>query len=251
MSPIWNAARLVYKGLAPRQRPIMDEEYRELIKSHEADETFREQVRDIADAMGLAVLDVSSHGIVLAPRPESRFATTAAEYRAKVSIEDRGLIALIQVAVAATFFPTAASLEFLERASEVTATAGRIRENLQTLCRGLEKRFTADPAAVPLELEEGWRIVLRKPSVRDRAERDDERARRAATGDLDGLVQIVLKNLVDNGMLRREDTQREPFYLPTRRYRVHLREMAANEIFDLCHRIAATVEVSEVAHAAD
>lgn len=251
MMSVKGPTRLVYKGLTARLRPQFDEEYRTLIRSYQADDAFRALVREVAEAMELVVLDVSNLGIVLAPRPGSRFAMTSAEYRAKLGVEDRGVLALIQVAVAATFFPSPSSLEAIERANEFTATLGRIRENLLGLCHELEKGFAIDPKAVPSELEEGWRIVLRKPTVRDRDDREGRTATRAGTRRLDEMIHLVLSNLVESGMLRREETQGEPFYLPTRRYKVQLRELAANELFGLCHRIANAAQTSEGPNASD
>lgn len=235
---IHRAARLVLKGLSPRLRPATDLEYRELVAEYMADDAFRGVVHTIAGAFEMRVLDVSPMGIVLAPHPETRFAATVSDYRARLGEVDRGLLALIQVAVAATFFPTAASLEIIDRPGEVSVTVSRIRDNLLALCRRLEQAFTADPKAVPSELRETWRVVLERPIFSPSLDREAGRARRAAPRELDGIIRIVLNNLEDQGMVRSETSRDEPFYLPLRRYKVQLRELAANEVFDFCHRLA-------------
>ena len=235
---IHRAARLVLKGLSPRLRPASDLEYRDLVAEYMADDAFRAVVHTIAGAFEMKVLDVSPMGIVLAPHPETRFAATVSDYRARLGEVDRGLLALIQVAVAATFFPTAASLEIIDRPGEVSVTVSRIRDNLLALCRRLEQAFVADPKAVPSELREAWRVVLERPILSPSLEKEAGRARRAAPRELDGIIRIVLNNLEDQGMVRSETSRDEPFYLPLRRYKVQLRELAANEVFDFCHRLA-------------
>lgn len=232
------AARLVFKGLNPRLRPAADLEYRELVAEYLADPPFREMVHSIAGAFEMDVLDVSPTGIVVAPRPETRFAATVSDYRARLADVDRGLIALMLVAVAATFFPTAASLEILDRPGEVSVTVSRIRDNLVALCRRLEQAFVAEPRAVPEPLREAWRTVLDRPVVTPSMDKDAGRPRRAAPRELDGLIRIVLNNLEEQGMVRSEPARDEDIYWPLRRYKVQLRELAANEVYEFCSQLA-------------
>lgn len=232
------AARLVMKGLNPRLRPSGDMEYRDLLNTYLADMEFRDFVHTIACALETRVLDVSPAGIVLAPQPGSRFAATISDYRSRLGDVDRGLVALVLVAVAATFFPTAASLEIIDRPGEASVNVSRIRDNLIGLCQRLEQAFNANPKSVPEQLRECWRSVLERPVVRPPMDKDVGKPRRAALSELDGLIRIVLNNLEDQGMVFKEQTRDEDEYFSARRYKVHLRELAANEVFDFCGKLA-------------
>lgn len=232
------AARLVMKGLSPRLRPSADTEYRDLLNAYLADMEFRDLVHTIAGAFEMRVLDVSPAGIVLAPQPGSRFAATISDYRNRLGDVDRGLVALVLVAVAATLFPTAASLEIIDRPGEASVNISRIRDNLLGLCQRLEDAFNANPKSVPEQLRECWRSVLERPVVRPSLDKDAGKSRRAGLSELDGLIRIVLNNLEEQGMVYKEQARDEDEYFPTRRYKIHLRELAANEVFDFCGKLA-------------
>ena len=66
MSPtrdsVWHAGRLVQWALRPLARPAQESEYRELVERYFDDGGFRVTVRELADGLGLQVLDVSEHG---------------------------------------------------------------------------------------------------------------------------------------------------------------------------------------------
>lgn len=240
-STVWRASRLVLKGLAPRLHPTRDSEYAALIRDWEGDESFRQHVLDVAAGLDLRVLQVGRGGIILMPAPGSRFAMTAADYRANVKTEDRGLIALVQVAVAATFYPTAASLETLDR-PVTTVTVQQIRETLVNLCQQAKAAGAGSAACLPAHLEEAWRAVLRKPQIpAERMEREADRPQRAAPGNLEGIIRIVLNTLVEAGMVAEEATaDGDGFYVPLPRYQLQLRETAADDLFLLCHELATT-----------
>src|SRR5215212_323244 len=100
------AACLLQWGLRSKARPVQDPEYRELIQRYFDSTEFRSLVRQIAEGLGLRILDASEHGLFLSPLPESVFAFKPADFRpGRSSAEERLLVGLIQVAIAATIFP--------------------------------------------------------------------------------------------------------------------------------------------------
>lgn len=250
---ICKAARLIYKGLAPRGRPSADEDYKELLRRYQASDEFRQSVHSVAEGLELRVLDVSQYGIVLSPAEGGLFAMSAADFRAQVNDKDRGVIALIQVAIAATFFPTAESLNDLDRRPP-PATLRQIRDRLIGLCRELERRYQAAPTPIMDGLLEGWRAILQKPVLQERAERDGSKGRsRAALSNLDGTIQIVAQRMCEHGCLSEERTSDVPLYIALHRYRIQLRDLASNALFALCQEMTheSAVVHSEAVHVLD
>ncbi|MBT4287899.1 MAG: hypothetical protein HOD92_11220, partial [Deltaproteobacteria bacterium] len=120
---VYKSSRLVYKGLLPKANTEKDAEYKDLLKLCISDHDFVDAVNAVAEGLSLAVVDISERGgIILTPlSSESRFAMGLSEYRKELEGDSdpqdmdakakRGLIALTQVAIAATFFPTADDLD--------------------------------------------------------------------------------------------------------------------------------------------
>jgi hypothetical protein len=68
---------------------------------------FRALVNQFAEGLGLRILDWGEHGFALAPAGESPFALKGASFRSnRTDAEERLLDGLVQVAIAATLFPT-------------------------------------------------------------------------------------------------------------------------------------------------
>jgi hypothetical protein len=105
----------VYKGLAIGQTPASDREYGELVRKYLADPAFRELVHEVADAMELVLLESVSEerGLLLAPASqESRFAWRLMDIRQNSMEEhEKAMLLLAHLAIVASFFPTAESLE--------------------------------------------------------------------------------------------------------------------------------------------
>ena len=107
------------------------------------------------------------------------------------------------------------------------------------LRRGL-RRYSASTAAVwrprrgaiPI-----WRRRdLQKPGASSPACRDTrpDGSQRAALSSLAGMVKLVLNQLIEHGMVQTLDTAEGETYIPTPRYRLQVRELAANELFERC-----------------
>jgi len=136
------AARLLYKGLHPRLHPQQDREYSELVRTWLADHRLRQTLEGVATGLELVVVDVSEQGLVLAPRtPESRFAMSLTDYRQSLAGDtqrlSRGALALVQIGIAATFFPTADRLDDLEGYEGESIRLQDIREVVIALCQRL------------------------------------------------------------------------------------------------------------------
>ena len=231
LSKAQKAVLLLRKGLSPRASALRgDGDYLQLLTHWRADPEFRQLVHDFAPMLGLRVIDVPEHAIILAPLgPDSVFAATLTDLRPGLSDMSRGALALVHIAIAATFFPTGEALAGAqEDFSEVSATPARIAAVLREHCALLEAEAGDDPGLEEAGLAEAWRELARLPDTRP------DGSHRAALSTLAGMVKLVLNQLYDHGMVQTLDTAEGKTYIPTPRYRLQVRELAANELFERC-----------------
>ena len=233
LSEAQKAVLLLNKGLAPRASALRgDTDYRQLLAHWRADPEFRTLVHELAPMLGLRVVDALEHAIVLAPQgPESVFAATLTDLRRDLGEMPRGALALIHVAIAATFFPTASVLTGMqEDRAEVSATPARIASLLREHCRRLEEE-AMDPDLEEAGLVEAWRELARLPETRP------DGSQRAGLGSLAGMVKLVLNQLHEHGMVQTLETADGETYMATPRYRLQVRELAAHELFERCAQV--------------
>ena len=226
LSEAQKAVLLLNKGLSPRASALRgDSEYRQLLAHWRAEPEFRNLVRELAPMLGLRVIDTLEHAIVLAPAgPDSVFAATLTDLRRDLGEMPRGALALIHVAIAATFFSTGT----WDDHAEVSATPVRIAALLREHCRRLEDEVSDDPELEEAGLVEAWRELSRLPETRP------DGNPRAALSSLVGMVKLVLNQLQEHGMVHVLETAEGETYVPTPRYRLQVRELAAHELFERC-----------------
>lgn len=231
LSEAQRAVLLLRKGLSPRASALRgDSDYRQLLAYWRANPEFRNLVHDLAPMLGLRVIDVLEHSIVLAPLgPDSIFAASLTDIRRNLDEISRGALALIHIAIAATFFPTASGLAGAEDDhAEITATPTRIAALISEHCRHLEEGARDDPELKEAGLVEAWRQLARLPETRP------DGSQRAGVNSLAGMVKLVLNQLHDHGMVQTLETTEGETYMPTPRYRLQVRELAAHELFERC-----------------
>jgi len=221
-----DAARLVQWGLRVRARPAQEPDYRRLVDLYHDEPAFRSAVRAIGDGLGLRIVDVGEYGAILAPLDDSVFALRGADFRPTSStVEDRLLDGLIQLAIAATVFPTPRDLEDDPAIARPPVTVGEIEDSLRALCERLAEktRDQPDPIAGHDGFEEAWRVYHRRLGALET--RDGSSARRSTRR----LIEINLERLRDHGGFTRDTRGDEASYQPTYRYQAQVRELAANE----------------------
>ena len=225
------AVLLLAKGLSAKNSALRgDQNYSKLLAQWRADPDFRKLVQELAPMMDLRVVDVLDHAIVLAPTsPGTIFATTLTEFRTGLGEMTRGAIALIHIAIAATFFPTASVLTDAEEGRDgVSATPTRIAAILRAHCERLEAEASKDTDLVEAGLVEAWRELARLPDTRP------DGSQRAALTSLAGMVKLVLNRLSDYAMVQNLEGDAGDRYVATPRYRLQVRELASNEIYERC-----------------
>ena len=224
------AVLLIRKGLSPRASALRgDPDYARLLALWRADPELRSLVEELAPMLDLQVLDVLPTGIVLAPSgPRSVFAETLSDLRSGVQEMQAGVLALIHVGIAATFFPSSTDIENTAAGGEFSVSPQRIVGVVRRLCAGLEARSAEDPEFEDAGLIEAWREIARIPDARP------DGLQRAGLGSLMAMVKLVLNQLGEHGMVSSTPTEDGEVYLATPRYRLQVRELAANELYRRC-----------------
>ncbi len=221
-----DAARLVQWGLRVRARPAQEPDYKRLVDLYHDDPGFRGAVRAVADGLGLVLVDVGEYGAIVAPMHDSVFALRGADFRpTSTSVEDRLLDGLIQLAIAATVFPSSRDLEDDPAIARPPVTIGEIEDNLRALCERLSEhsRDQPDPIQGQEGFDEAWRIYARRLDAIET--KDGSSARRTTRR----LVETNLERLREHGGFVRDTRGDEVSYQPTYRYQALVRELAANE----------------------
>lgn len=231
-TPVWHAGRLLQWGLRPLARPAQESEYRDLVERYFDDGAFRITVRELADGLGLHVLDVSEHGVVLAPQDDSIFALKPAEFRpAGSKVDDRLLDGLAQVAIAATVFPRARDLDEDPDMVRAPVTVDEVEAQLRQLCERLseEARGAPDPNAADERrgLIEAWRVYMQRLDTMET--RDSRKAMRATRR----IIEYSLDRLREFGCFTQVRQGSDAAWQPTRRYQVMVQQLAATTLYQL------------------
>lgn len=209
--------RLIRYGLEPKLTPARNAEYAELVSRARNDSDFAAAVVATAIGQGLEVLEVDPLlGISLAATDESPYTMRMEDY-AKRPGEERALHALVQLAIAATAYPTTESLDD-DRVQAVSVS--EVAERVLHISRRLRDRLgPGDPPDDEPQMEPIYRFLLRTPLT---ATTPDERAH---MGTLTGAVKRGLRFLVEQGLADPLETPPDSFRLRAR-YRIHVRDAA-------------------------
>jgi hypothetical protein len=227
--------RLIGFALNPRSRPAQEPVYDELLRRFRMDATFRSLTTAVLRGLGLSILDTGEHGMVLGASQESIFALRLSDYRQNLSLEDRICHGMIQLAIAAWCFPTAASLADPDPVV-FQLTTHRVVRYLVDLCQQLKLRADRDPDLGTLELREAWRVILERAETRSTPD-----GRRVAQ-TLSGMVAYALTHLERGGLLRRVSEEEGGTFKTFSSYRVQVRELGAHDAFQLVQEARRRLE---------
>lgn len=237
------AARLVAYGLRPKVRPIEDPDYRDPVGRYRQRDSFARAVQAVADGMGLDVLDVTeAAGIVLGAREGSAFSIRMEDYYRRAREGNprlRVLHGLAQLAIAASSFPRPGDLEDDEHVPRLAVN--EVDEYLRDLCRRLDElhaEHELDPPAEDPGLERSWRMYARQPEA---AATEDGRAWPDATRQV---IAKAFGALTDQGLMRKISDALGGTYQPLPAYRVHVRELAGEDVWFEVDRLTSDDGIS-------
>lgn len=210
--------RLIRYGLEPKLMPARNAEYAELVGRARNDSDFANALVATAQGQGLEVLDIDTLlGISLAATDDSPYTMRMEDYNKRAG-EERQLHALVQLAIAATAYPTAESLD------DDRVQAVSVNEVVDRVChiatRLRDRLGAGDPPDDEPQLEPLYRFLLRTPLT---ATTPDERAH---VGTLVGAVKRALRFLVDQGLADPIEGAAPDTFRLRARYRIHVRDAA-------------------------
>lgn len=246
---VLKSSQLIYKGLQPKASPEKDKEYKELLRLSLSSHEFTETLHSIAEGLSLVVVDISERGIILSPSStESRFAMGITEYRKELEgdmeaekgdvVAKRGLIALAQVAIAATFFPTAGDLDDDDYESlGNSASIKDINDVLVSMCNRIITE--EDQEVISPSVRKGATLILEMPDRLPKQKTNTLKSRF-------GMIAIVANHLDKTGLIKYLETSDGGGFFPTYRYQQLLRRRAAGRLFEICHQLAQPTEEDNV-----
>ncbi len=228
-----DATRLLYKALHLALAPSSDSQYRELLAQYRADGAFAQAVQDAAQGLELVILDVSERGLIIAPKNrESRFSLRLADLRQQLKPEQKIALVLAHLAISAVFFPNTEQLED-DAKTPLPATMARCRDTLMILVSRLAN--TPAPSDTGEELQIGWMLLKRLPTVNPKGER-------AGINSIESFIKLALKQMQEYGLVRiarESEDEAQSLYTATHRLRIHLRELTLPHLFELTRSTVA------------
>lgn len=216
------AGRLVRFGLMPRLRPARDADYTHLVLRYQTDPAFARLVVGFAGGQGLSVLDCDRlEGLVLTPTDDSPFRTRLSDYVSIPGTEIRLLHGLVQLAIAATAYPTSAALEDPTRL--VSVTASQVYHRIRGLVDQHKEAGRDDPPEDDPEAERIWRLVGRLRAA------DITPDGRETSYNVMGAIKKALRWLEEQGLA---DSVDDDTWRLRERYRLNVLS-AASDTFEL------------------
>ncbi|MDH6630374.1 hypothetical protein M2271_008234 [Streptomyces sp. LBL] len=225
-SGLQDAAELVRYGCRPRQRPLADARYRDLLHRYRMEGAFRERVDAIAQGLGVEVIAAHpQEGLVLHAADGGLFT-----YRIKDDVrrtaQQRLVAGLVHVAIAARVYPTEHDLddESVKRigVAEVDDFLRHLVEQLREASQG-EDGLPVPDAAV----DAVWRLYARRPSGKPTAG-----GRGVTQVSTKNVIREVLEWLVHQGMALPAPEFGPGHYRLLHRFRLQVREAAALPAFE-------------------
>ena len=223
------AGRLIQWGLRVKERPALQLEYKELVDRFQDRADFRQLVKQVAEGLGLRVLDWGEHGLALAPAADSPFALKGASFRSGRSDADERLLdGLVQVAIAATLFPTPNELDEDAVVARPPVSVEEVDETLRRICDRLAEQAKGHPDLSVAEVSDGvyeaWRVYHDRVSVQE------TRDNRAGPRTTHRIIERNLSRLVELGCFIQPRGETMTFQA-TWHYHVLVKELAASALY--------------------
>ncbi len=244
-----DAARLLYFGLNTQELPSTQTEYAELYDRYIRDADFAAHVRAVGIGLHLDIVDAGYHsGLVLVPRERNTlFAVSLTDYRKSLTrlsgtanTPRRAVLALMQIAVALTFFPTTQDLA-AQREARPEADALAVAATLLELAQAAELAVGREQP-LPATLRLAWQDVLGLPMTQ-------ESSSRPSVSSLAGMAELTLRHLAEQNLMRASElgSTEFPIYFASQRYQSLLQKVGLPEVFSAAaHLLGRELESEDV-----
>lgn len=234
-----NAASLLSWALQPKERPVNNEHYYDLLQRYLQQPAFSQLVESLARGLRLSILAADDYGMILEPTEGSAFALPALEYRSSGGADERILDGLIHIAIATTIYPHPQDLEANMNVAQAVIRVEEVDVQLRELYRGLEEnaRTHPDPTVeeVHARLRETWRLYQERAPVKQ-----TNKGRRGTTSTTI-MIQHAFEFLKKHGCFQQVSNG----YRPTRRYQVHVQQWSATRYYQVIQAILEKKNISD------
>lgn len=105
------AGRIIYFGLVNPKEISKNQEYQNLYKEYIISSELQEYVKSIAQSLNLYIITIERNGVYLSPKRGSPFTPRLSDIPVLGKLKNKGLFALIMVAIAAYFYPDPQSFQ--------------------------------------------------------------------------------------------------------------------------------------------
>jgi len=232
LNDVYDASALIKKGLSKKLSPTSDLEYKRLIDKVYSVDEFARLVRKIAEGLSLDVVEIGEFGIVLSVLDlNSSFSMKLDEYRKELGVEDdskqasiskRALLALILIAIPATFYPTAETLEEDDGSIAKIATV----KEVVTVIRLLSEQVISNKSVELAQyLKDGASYVNSLPDSIPSQKQD-------TFSSMYGATTIIMKHFTEEGLLYYQEDIDEGFYSVRQKYRALLQNRLGNSLLE-------------------
>ena len=211
----------------PTQRPGRNPEYRRILSRYRVEVDVRTATDAILYGLGIRPLSDGDFGLILGVEAESPLAFRFSDMPNTATREGRLMAGLVMVGLAAYAFPTPADLDE-ERVRRVPDV--EFETWLRQMCERMQVR-TAAGEVIPEEgLDAAWRVYTAMPStlVGDRGRGSGRLSPKCSLY----WVRNTLAWLTDQGMARQDTSAREQSWTLTERFRVQVKDMAAERAYE-------------------
>lgn len=212
-------------ALQPTKRPSSDE-YKRTLARYRSEVEFRDAMNGVLDGLNTKALADSDFGLFLGVEPESPFAFRMSDMPSSQKPEQRLLWGLVLLGVAAYAYSTAADLEEerVRYVNEVDFEAW-----LRSRCEQMGSREGVGEVVPEEGMEQAWRMYADMPVV-FKADRG-RLANRLSPKSTMYWVHQTLSWLSEQGMARTDRAAGTGTWALTERFRVMVREMAAERAY--------------------
>lgn len=222
MSLIAEASRLIGIALNPKAKPGgsgASELYAELLARYLEEVDFKTAVDDIAEGLGIQILDAeSTRGLLCVTKIDSPFQMVSQDFSGGMTGPQRALYGLIMIAIAATFYPNPVDLD--ETHHEPKRSIADIKDLLERVSKAAASEKEGE--VVPSN-RNVWRIAHLYQKLADTKPNE-----RAGSTTREGMIRKALEEMERGGLVRPFDESET--WLATSRLRIRLRAGAGNDI---------------------
>ncbi len=213
----------------PPISPARSADYARLIDSFDLDDRFRDEVKAMADGLGLRLLDVNNRGVFLAPKDEtSPFRMKLDQINSSLSDHDlRQLFGLALTVISAIFFQTSVSLS---EDSLSTVTVKQAREEMLHVAKMRQAEINAGDEDYS-DLDTACKVLLNKEET---ASTPTGQTRRDT---LTYWIEAAFARLEKEGFVKKRSEVEGGGYTAYTRYRIHMREFMCREAYSTAVRI--------------